>query len=53
MDVISNDRQSTLHGLSAQIQMSLKLVCGGRRHSHKTGESMTIDDHLDQMFELV
>jgi hypothetical protein len=53
MDVIRNDGQSALHCLPAQVQMSRPLLSGRRRHSNETRESMPVNDHLNQMFQLL
>jgi hypothetical protein len=53
MNVIGNDGQSALHCLPAQVQMSGPLFSSGCRHSNETRESMPVNDHLDQMFQLL
>jgi len=52
MNVIRNDGQSALHRLPTQVQMPRSLLSGRCRHSDKTRESMPVDDHLDQVFQL-
>jgi hypothetical protein len=53
MDVIRNDCQSALHCLPAQVQMSRPLFSGRRRHSDEARKSMPVNDHLNQMFQLL
>jgi hypothetical protein len=53
MNMIRNDGQSALHRLPTQVQMSRPLLSGRRRHGDETRESMSIDNHLDQMFQLL
>lgn len=52
MDMICDDCQGALHSPLAQIEMSRPLLRSRCGHGDKAGESMTVDDHLDQMFEL-
>ena len=53
MNMIRNDGQSALHCLPAQVQMSRPLLSCRCRHSNKARESMSVDNHLDQMFQLL
>lgn len=53
MNMIGNDSQSALHCFPTQVQMSRPLLSSGRRHSDETGESMSVNNHLDQMFQLL
>jgi len=53
MNVIRNDCQSALHCFPTQIQMSRPLLSSRCRHSDETRESMSVNDHLDQMFQLL
>jgi hypothetical protein len=53
MDVICNNSQCALHCLSAQIQMSSPLFGGRCGHGYEAGKSVSIDDHLYQMFQLM
>jgi len=53
MNMVRNDGQSTLHCFPTQIQMPRPLFSSRCRHSDETRESMPVDNHLDQMFQLL
>ena len=53
VNVIRDDSQSALHCFPTQIQMSRPLFSGRRRHGNETRESMSVNDHLDQMLQLL
>jgi hypothetical protein len=53
MDMIRNNSQGALHCFPAQVQMSRPFLSSMCRHGDEARESMSIDDHLDQMFQLI
>ena len=53
MNMICNNGQSALHCLSAQVQMSRPLLGGVCGHSDEPREPMSVDDNLDQVFQLL
>lgn len=52
MHMIRDDGQRTLHGFAAQVEMPCSLVSGGSWHGDKAREAVSVDDHLDEVFEL-
>ena len=52
MDVVGNDRQGALHSFPADVQQIVLLLAGRSTMVHEARESMAVDEHLDEVFEL-